>query len=275
MHTFYILFAYFSILKGYIILLYFLYIIIYILYYYTIRTGVRHDKKKSPFSGWVNKKKVHILYIIIYDDGYFFTVIILFARSELPLFGIMDETSAILKYPEGSSYASAKGYLNNLNADQDEALSAIQIWIIDNNIEIKALSSCTLHPTLLLLRYLRANSFNVEKTIHHITSNLKWREDQKITSDILVKRPEDILGVNSMDQITSIFPHWHLNYDRLGRPVIYKQYGSFDVARLLKVTSIDALMKYHIWEQEMCMEMCYRQSLKNGHIVETVTAVLV
>jgi hypothetical protein len=187
----------------------------------------------------------------------------------------MDETSAILKYPEGSSYASAKGYLNNLNADQDEALSAIQIWIIDNNVEIKALSSCTLHPTLLLLRYLRANNFDVEKTIQHIISNLKWREDQKLTTDILTKRPEDILGVSSMDQITSIFPHWHFNYDRLGRPVIYKQYGSFDVARLLKVTSIDALMKYHIWEQEMCMEMCYRQSLKHGHIVETVTAVLV
>jgi len=33
-------------------------------------------------------------------------------------------------------------------------------------------------------------------------------------------------------------------------------------------------MQYHIWEQEACMEMCKRQSLKFNHIVETITAVI-
>jgi hypothetical protein len=186
----------------------------------------------------------------------------------------MEDTAAILKYPDGSSYATSKGYLNNLNADQDEALTAIQLWVINSNVEMKALSPCTLHPTLLLLRYLRANNFSIEKTTAHITANLKWREEQGISTDILKQRPEIILGVQTMKEVTSIFPHWHCGSDSLGRPVIYKQYGDFDVARLLKVTTMDALMKYHIWEQEACMEMCYRQSLKTGYIVETITAVL-
>ena len=33
-------------------------------------------------------------------------------------------------------------------------------------------------------------------------------------------------------------------------------------------------MKYHIWEQEACMEMCKRQSIISNHIVETITAVI-
>ena len=33
-------------------------------------------------------------------------------------------------------------------------------------------------------------------------------------------------------------------------------------------------MKYHIWEQEACMEMCKRQSILSNHIVETITAVI-
>jgi hypothetical protein len=123
------------------------------------------------------------------------------------------------------------------------------------------------------LRYLRANSFSVEKTISHILTNLSWREEQGVIH-LLASRPESILGVNSMSEITGIFPHWHSGYDRFGRPVIYKQYGNFDVSRLLKVTTLDALMKYHIWEQEACMDMCYRRSLKCGIIAETVTVVI-
>ena len=183
------------------------------------------------------------------------------------------EEPAVLKYPEGSSYSTSKGYLNNLNADQDASLSLLQHWVINHNINISALSPYTLHPTLLLLRYLRANNFVIEKTISHIVSNLKWREEMLVT-ELLKDTPENILAVNSMDQITNFFPHWHCGYDTTGRPVIYKQYGDFDVAKLLKVTSIDKMMKYHIWEQEACMDMCYRQSLKTGHIVETITAVI-
>ena len=92
--------------------------------------------------------------------------------------------------------------------------------------------------------------------------------------DILACRPEEILGVSDLGEITCLFPHWHCGFDKLGRPVMYKQYGHFDCSKLLKVTSIDALMKYHVWEQEACMEMCKRQSLRVGYIVETLTAVI-
>ena len=83
------------------------------------------------------------------------------------------EDPALLKYPDKSSYATSQGYLNNLNADHNDALQSIQRWVISRHVQINSLSSSILHPTLLLLRYLRANNFSVEKTITHLETNMK------------------------------------------------------------------------------------------------------
>ena len=37
---------------------------------------------------------------------------------------------------------------------------------------------------------------------------------------------------------------------------------------------MDAILRYHIWEQETCAYICSLQSQATGRIVETVTAVL-
>ena len=50
-----------------------------------------------------------------------------------------------------------------------------------------------------------------------------------------------------------------------GRPVLYKQYGKFDVSRLKTMTSMEAVMKYHIWEQEACLKLCAEQSFERGN----------
>lgn len=177
-------------------------------------------------------------------------------------------------YPSNSPYKNALGYLGNLTDDHEEALEKLQQWLIEKQIEISKLASHTLHPTLLLLRYLRSNSFSVEKTFKHIQDNVKWRLEMNAQALSSGYRPESILNITNMSGITSIFPHWHCGYDRVGRPVLYKQYGKFDCTKLLKLTSIENLLKYHTWEQEACMELCKRQSIKSGCIVETLTAVI-
>jgi len=55
---------------------------------------------------------------------------------------------------------------------------------------------------------------------------------------LMDKSPEDILEIVDMSEITKYFPHWHSGYDKLGRPVIYKQYGGFEISKLLKVTTM-------------------------------------
>ena len=49
-----------------------------------------------------------------------------------------------------------------------------------------------------------------------------------------------------------------------GRPVLYKQYGKFDVTKLKKITTMEAVMKYHIWEQEACLKLCVEKSIEKG-----------
>ena len=45
------------------------------------------------------------------------------------------------------------------------------------------------------------------------------------------------------------------------RPVLYKKYGKFDATLIKKLTggSFDNVIKYHIWEQEVCATLCTDQ----------------
>lgn len=155
---------------------------------------------------------------------------------------------------------------------QIAALDDIQKWIIDSGINMNDLSLSSLHPKLILLRYLRANGFNVEKAQEHITTNVSWRENQKL-KEICSKSVDDILGCNIKD-LLEVFPHWHSGFDKCGRPVLYKQYGGFEADVIKRISSIDAVSNYHIWEQESCMRLCFEQSHRLGYIVETITGVI-
>ena len=45
---------------------------------------------------------------------------------------------------------------------------------------------------------------------------------------------------------------------------MYKQYGKFDVGKLKKITTMEAVMKYHVWEQEACLKICEEKSIEKG-----------
>ena len=175
-------------------------------------------------------------------------------------------------YPAGSVGAEHDGYYHRLSEAQELALSTVQRWAVDNEINMSVLSLFALHPVLTLLRYLRANSFDSEKTIEHIKRSCKWRESMAM-DELVVADPELLLGF-PMSDFMSNFPHFHAGYDLSGRPVMYKQYSLIDATTLLRKTDLEHLLKYHVWEQENCMRLCREQSLKTGYIVETTTTVL-
>jgi hypothetical protein len=77
-----------------------------------------------------------------------------------------------------------------------------------------------------------------------------------------------------MKDLQRYLPHWQCGFDKTGRPVIYKQYGSFENNLLSEISAIDCVTKYHVWEQEVISKLCYEQSKKTGRIVETSFAVM-
>ena len=158
-----------------------------------------------------------------------------------------DMITELYPYPKGNSNYDGKGYYHHLNNEQSAALTYLQRYAIDNRIDMSLLSSYALHPSLILLRYLRANNFDVDKSITIIQNNIEWRIKMNVPK-ILQLNPDQILGC-SLNKLTQMYPHWHCGYDRIGRPVLYKQYGKFDATTLKSFTSLDSLRKYHIWEQ--------------------------
>lgn len=178
-----------------------------------------------------------------------------------------------LSYEPSSPYFGRQGYYGSLSAEQQNTLEAVQRFVVDEDIDLSDLALNSLAPQLTILRYLRANKFDELKTTEHIRRNVDWRIEHNVKG-LIDMSPEEILGCD-MDTLVSVFPHWQCGFDEAGRPVMYKQYSKlFQVDKLLQITTLDAIKKYHIWEQEACCRLCYEQSLKIGHIVETVSALV-
>jgi hypothetical protein len=130
-------------------------------------------------------------------------------------------------------------YWNSLNPANSAKLQALEEWMASNDNRSgsngSALYVNSLHPKLVLLRYLRANHFDVEKTMEHISCSLEWRHRMQVPLLLQQHTPEQLLGC-AMEKVTNVFPHWHSGYDKTGRPVLYKQYGKFEATLLKKLT---------------------------------------
>jgi hypothetical protein len=170
---------------------------------------------------------------------------------------------------------SKKGnYYHKLSGANQSALEAVQRWVSENNFDVVALNPYALDPRLTLLRYLRANNFDVNKATKHMTDNLAWRSHHKV-GEILHRRPEELLGF-PLEDLTKVFPHWHYGFDKTGRPVVYKQYGKFDATRIKAMAggNFDNLIRYHIWEQEAIGRLFRDQTQARGELVETLTGII-
>jgi hypothetical protein len=181
-------------------------------------------------------------------------------------------------YPEGTPGADFKNnggrYIHNLSEPNRAILEELKQWVVAEKIDIKDLSLDILHESLILLRYLRANNFNSKKTKKQIVTNIEWRRSQNIP-ELMKQDPEEILGCKLSDLVAH-FPHWHYNYDKTGRPLLFKRQGAFDMKLIKQLCggSFDRMFRYHVWEQELTSRLCYEQSLKTRTIIETVTVVV-
>lgn len=178
-----------------------------------------------------------------------------------------------LKYHPDSPYFSQSGYLGSLTSEQSQLLKETEDWFIAEEIELNDLCLNALSLQLVLLRYIRANKFDLKKTKDHIRKNVQWRADNNV-KELINLTPSEILGIDVME-VQGLAPHWQSGFDKNGRPIVYKHYNSsFDATKIKNLSSMEALTRYHLWEMEACMRLCYEQSLQTGYIVETISAVV-
>lgn len=118
-----------------------------------------------------------------------------------------------------------------------------------------------------LLRFLRARNFHLKDAKAMLEATLAWREENSV--DHIRKE----FQYPERTELKKFYPQFHHQTDKSGRPIYIEQFGRLDVDKVLEVTTMERLLKFHIQEWEILTDLKFPAcSAKAGvHIEKSLT----
>jgi len=156
------------------------------------------------------------------------------------------------------------GRVGNLTKEQTEALAQFKSTLTE-----KQVFKSEKHDDHLLLRFLRARKFDVQRATEMFVACEKWREEKKVDEIFATFKYEEA------EQVNAIYPRFYHKTDKAGRPIYIEILGSLDLETLFKLTTRERLENHFIYEYEkLCRVRLPKCSEAIGHHVETSCTIL-
>jgi len=174
-----------------------------------------------------------------------------------------------LPYHPASELNNRPGYYPNITPEQLEAASSLSALIEQANLRFNYGRE---DEFLKLLRFLRARKFNVQLAFKMIQEDVKWRSEGN-RLNLQLESADEVLDCD-LEKMYKYFPTWIQGVDKQLRPVSYRQFGKFEVWNVLKLTTMERLLRFHAWETEQALRYMYQQSAKTKYNIETFVIVI-
>jgi len=163
-----------------------------------------------------------------------------------------------------SELSKEPGFYPNINAQQLKCAFELKGIIEKETLDFNTDEE---DEFLKLLRFLRARKFNVKLALDMIREDVRWRADNN--RSIIRKQTADEVLHCDLTKFYTFFPVWIQGVDKQLRPVSYRQFGKLEIWNVLKLTSLDNLIRFHAWETEQALRLMYEARDQHEYNIET------